>query len=94
MKATFDRDPDTLAYFLKQVWTHLDDHGPAYPSDQVMVQAVATNVEGEAAEWVTQLYDENASELGNINVFLQELRTRFEDESQALPAEIEIHKLK
>lgn len=39
-----------------------------------------------------QLYDED--ELGNTDIFLQELRTRFKDESQALQAEMEICDLK
>ncbi|ETE72977.1 hypothetical protein L345_01188, partial [Ophiophagus hannah] len=52
------------------------------------------NLEGEAAEWLTQLHDEDTPELGNINTFLQELRARFEDDSQALQATVEIHELK
>lgn len=59
-----------------------------------MGNAVAANLEGEAAEWVTSLHDEDALELGNINVFLEELRARFEDESQAQQAEVSIHNLK
>lgn len=51
-----------------------------YPSDWVMVRAVTVNLEGEAAEWVTQLHDKDAPELGNINAFFQELRSRFKDD--------------
>lgn len=78
------------AFFLNQVWAHLDDHAPDYTSNQAMVRMVTANLEGEAAEWVTQLYDEGAPELGNINTFLQELRARFEDDSQTLKSKIEI----
>lgn len=52
-----------------------------YLSDWVMVCALTENLEREAAEWVTKLYDKDASELGNIDTFLQELRSRFEDDS-------------
>lgn len=47
---------------------------PDYTSDQVMVQVVTANLEGKAAEWVTQLYDKGMPKLGNIDTFLQELR--------------------
>lgn len=94
MKATFDGDLEKLTFFLNQVWVHIDDHAVNYPSDQAMVRAVTVNLEGEAAEWVTQLHDEDAPELGNIDTFLQELRVRFEDDSQALQSEAEICKIK
>lgn len=67
MKATFDGDPEKLAFFLNQVWAHLDRYAPGYPSEVAMVNAVAANMEGEATEWVTRLHDEDAPELGNID---------------------------
>lgn len=93
LRATFDGDPDKLAFFLNQVWAHLDRNAPAYPDKRVMVNAVATNL-GEAMEWITSLHDEEASELGNLDIFLEELRHRFRDESQAQQAEVEIYNLK
>lgn len=71
MKATFD--PEKLAFFLNQVWAHLDCHAPAYPSDVVMVNAMATNLEGKAMEGVMKLHDEDMPELGNIKAFMGEL---------------------
>lgn len=55
-----------------------------------MISATTDNLEGEAAEWVTQLHDEGAPELNNIDDFLQELRTRFEDMAQGHEAEEQI----
>lgn len=49
-----------------------------------MVNAVATNLEGEAMEWVMRFHSEDTPELGNVYVFLWELRARFKNESQAL----------
>lgn len=37
-----------------------------------MVNAVTANLEGEAAEWVTILQDENALQLGNVYDFLDQ----------------------
>lgn len=59
-----------------------------------MVCTLTVNLEREAAEWVTKLYDKDTPELGNIDTFFQELRSRFEDDSQALDAEAKIYKLK
>lgn len=50
----------------------------------------ATNLEWEAKEWVIRLHDEDALELGNIDAFLQELRPRLKDESQAIQVGVEI----
>lgn len=93
MEVTFN-GPEKLAFFMNQVWAHLDDHMVDYPSDRVMVRAVTVNLEGQAAEWVTQLHDKDAPELGNINTFLQELKSRFKDDYQTLQAEAKICKLK
>lgn len=59
----------------------------------MMVNAMATNLEGEAAEWVIGHHDEDVPELGNSDVFLGELRARFEVESQAVQAEAEIRNM-
>lgn len=58
MKTTFNRDPEKLVFFMNQVWAHLDDHMADYSSDRAMVLTVTANLEGEAAEWVTQLQPE------------------------------------
>lgn len=42
------------------------------------------------AVWVMGLYNEEAPELGNINDFLVEFRTRFTDEIQIQKAESEM----
>lgn len=65
------------------MWAHLDHYAYAYPNERMMVSAVAANLEGEAAEGITSFHDEDIPELGNIDLFLEELRSRFEDESQA-----------
>lgn len=64
MKATFDGDLEKLAFFLNQVWAHLDHYALAYLTEVVMVNVVATKPEGEAAEWVTRLHNEVTPELG------------------------------
>lgn len=94
LRATFDGDPDNLSFFLNQVWAHLDCYAPAYPDERVIVNAVVTNLEGEAMEWVTCLYDKDVPEVWNLDVFLEELRASFEEESQSQQAEVEIHDLK
>lgn len=76
------------------MWAHLDQYDPAYSEAAAMVNAVAANLEGEAAEWVTSLHNEDAPEMTNINAFLDEFRARFEDKSKAQKAEMEIPELK
>lgn len=43
---------------------------------------------------MTQLHDEDAPDLGDSDIFLQELRARFKDESQTQQAEAEIQEIK
>lgn len=43
---------------------------------------------------MTNLHDEEVPELWDANLFIEQLRARFEVESQALQAEKEIHHLK
>lgn len=59
-----------------------------------MVNAMTANLEGEATEWVTNLHDDGAPELLDVNLFMEQLRASFEDESQALQAKKEIHFLR
>lgn len=44
IKATFDRNPDKLPFFLNLVWAHLDHYTIAYTNDRVMVNAIAANL--------------------------------------------------
>lgn len=62
--------PGQIAFFLNQVWAYLDCYASVYPDNSVMMNMVAVNLEGEAAEWVTSLHDEQAPELQNINLFM------------------------
>lgn len=81
IKATFDGDPEKLPFFLNQVWAHLNRYTPAYTDNSMMMDAGAVNLEVEAAEWVTSLHDEQAPELWDTNLFMDQLRAWFEDES-------------
>lgn len=70
MQTSFDGSPDRLALFLGQVIDHLDKYGHLYNSQWAMIMAVAAVMEGEAADWVTDLYSNHAGELGDIGLFL------------------------
>lgn len=59
-----------------------------------MIQAITENFEGEAVEWMNQLHNKDAPELGNIDAFQQDLRARFKGESQAQEVEAEIREIK
>ncbi|ETE60848.1 Retrotransposon-like protein 1, partial [Ophiophagus hannah] len=52
--------------------------------------AVAAVMEGEAADWVADLYAEHSQELGDVGLFLDALRMTFEHHTQAQQAEGEI----
>lgn len=81
---TFDGDPKKPSFFLNQVWANFDQYAYAYLDDAMMVNTVVANLKGEVAEWVTNPHNLGASELLDANLFMEQLRTRFEDESQAL----------
>lgn len=74
LRATFDGKPKKLAYFLNQVWSHMDQYGDAYLDEMACVNAINASMEGEAADWVVLLHDEAAPELGNVDAFMEELR--------------------
>lgn len=93
-RAAFDGSPDKLAFYLNCVWPHIDHYGDNYPNNQEIITIFTENLEGEAAEWVTQLLAEATPELGNIDKFLQELRKRFEDMAHGQEAEAEIEAIK
>lgn len=70
-KATFNGAPGKLAYFLNQIWSHLDCYGALYQSDQEIISAVVDNMmDREAAEWLAQLPSEGGPELDNANEFI------------------------
>lgn len=54
------------------------------------MNVIAVNLEGEAAEWTVVPYDEGALDLENIDAFLEGLRARFRDPTQAHRVESDI----
>ncbi|KAK9395586.1 hypothetical protein NXF25_018947 [Crotalus adamanteus] len=59
-----------------------------------MVVAVTAGLQGEAAEWAADLYSDHARELADAGLFLEALRSWFEDVSRIQRAEAEILVLK
>ncbi|ETE58728.1 Retrotransposon-like protein 1, partial [Ophiophagus hannah] len=59
-----------------------------------LVQFLGDNLEEEASEWFTQLNDEGAPELNNVDDFLRELQSHFEDSSRVQEAEAEIKSIR
>lgn len=55
-----------------------------YPDHATMVDVIEENLEGEAVECLNSLYNEQAPELWDYNLFIQGLRTRFKDGSITL----------
>lgn len=55
---------------------------------------VAVDMEGEASEWVSDLYSDHAAELGDMGLFLSTLQKRFEDNTRAQQAEGDLLKVK
>ncbi|KAK9395824.1 retrotransposon-derived protein PEG10 [Crotalus adamanteus] len=92
--ATFDGDPEKLIFFLNQVRSHLNRWAYLYPEPGAMVDVIGANLEGEASEWLNNLYSEQALELEDPHLFLLGLRERFEDPSIGLKAAGQIHKIK
>ncbi|KAK9398976.1 hypothetical protein NXF25_013945 [Crotalus adamanteus] len=89
-----DRNPETLALFLDQVWVHLDQHGREYFNDEARVDIIVASLEGEAAEWVSILHDEGHPELANLDAFLYKLRAQFVDPTQTRQVESEVCNIK
>lgn len=94
IKATIDGSPGKLAFFLYQVWAHLDHYSPAYIDDVSCVNAIVTNLEGEVEEWVTRFHNEEAPKLGDPDVFLAELRDQFGDTTLTPQVESDIHAIR
>lgn len=91
---TFNRNLDPLAMFLSQVISHLDRYACFYPSQWAMVVAIMAGLQGEAVEWAADLYSDHARELADAGLFLEALRSRFEDVFRVQQTEAEILVLK
>lgn len=65
-----------------------------YPDHAAMVDMIAANLERQVAEWLNSLYNKQASELWDYNLFIRALRTKFEDGYIVLQAEKDIHEVK
>lgn len=52
------------------LWTH-HQLEPCLTGTKITMNAVAANLEGETAEWITSLHDEDTPELGNTDLFLE-----------------------
>lgn len=53
----------------------VESHGPVwtvYPEDVAYVNAIVASLEGDSAEWATQLHDEEPPKLVNLDTFLDE----------------------
>ncbi|KAG8130116.1 hypothetical protein E2320_016773, partial [Naja naja] len=59
-----------------------------------MVDVVTVTLFGEMANWVEDLYSDNAWELGNVNLLLEALQCHFEDMTPTHRAERELMTLK
>ncbi|ETE62037.1 hypothetical protein L345_12209, partial [Ophiophagus hannah] len=92
-KPVFDGTASKLACFLNRAWSYSDHHGDEF-HDRVIVSILSDNLEEEASEWFTQVHDEGAPELDNIDDFLRALQARFEGSAQAQEAEAEIKMMK
>ncbi|KAK9399600.1 Retrotransposon-derived protein PEG10 [Crotalus adamanteus] len=90
----FDRWAEKLTYFLNQVWIYLERHRVAYLDKGACVNTITAYLEGEVAEWMVALHDEEALELGNINAFLEGLWVRIGDPTQAHQMEAKIYSIR
>ncbi|XP_039196943.1 uncharacterized protein LOC120306935 isoform X2 [Crotalus tigris] len=91
---TFDGDPDRLAVFLSHVLNHLDRYTTLYSSNWARVVAVTASLQGEAAAWAADLYSDQARELADVGLFLDALKTRFEDPTRLQRAEAQLVNLR
>ncbi|KAK9412177.1 hypothetical protein NXF25_003352 [Crotalus adamanteus] len=55
-----------------------------------MVVAVTASLQGEAAAWAADLYSDQARELADVGLFLDALKTRFEDPTRLQRAEAQL----
>ncbi|KAK9408175.1 hypothetical protein NXF25_006949 [Crotalus adamanteus] len=59
-----------------------------------MVVAVTASLQGEAAAWAADLYSDQARELADVGLFLDALKTRFEDPTRLQRAEAQLVNLR
>lgn len=90
----FDGNPDQVALFLSQVLSYINLYGRLYPTQWSMVVAITTTLTGEVADWVADLHTDHAQELTDVGLFLEGLRSRFEDDTRMQVAEGELVALK
>lgn len=91
---TFNRNPEKFAFFLNQVWAHMDRYVPMYADDVACMDIIVANLKEEEAEWVMALHDKEVPKLGDLDAFLGELRDHFGDSTQVQRAEPEIHAIR
>lgn len=94
LRIKYDGDPARLALFVHQVIIHMNCYAHLYPSRRAMVHAVTVALDGEAGDWVADLYSDNARELGDVSLLLDALQSRFEDVTWIQRAEGELISLK
>lgn len=58
-----------------------------YPDEHAQVNAVTSNLDGDAAGWLVSLHDEGTPELQDLDAFMQMLQNIFEDPTMAWCAE-------
>ncbi|ETE67941.1 hypothetical protein L345_06266, partial [Ophiophagus hannah] len=83
-----------LYFFLNRAWSYINRNGNEFHDEAELVQFLGVSLEEEACEWFTQLNDEGVPELNNVDDFLRELRSHFEDSFQAQEAEAEIKSIR
>lgn len=69
-KTMFDGTTGKLTFFLNRAWSYINQHGDEF-HDMQLDQAMGDNLENEASEWFTQLHEEGAPELNNMDDFLR-----------------------
>lgn len=90
----FDGSPEKLAFFLNQVWSHLDRYRNNYSDEAARVDIIMANLKAEVAEWMTTLHNEDAPKLVTPDALLGSLQTCFGDPAQNQWVEIEVRRLR
>lgn len=75
----FNGDPQQLGFFLVHIFTYMQVYGRSLPNDAAKIWVITLALEGTGARWMVTLYNCNAPELHNFNLFMTALRCRFED---------------
>uniref|UniRef100_A0A8C6XPX8 FACT complex subunit n=1 Tax=Naja naja TaxID=35670 RepID=A0A8C6XPX8_NAJNA len=70
-KANFDGRYEHFAYFLTQIWSHIEQFGGQYATEHDLVTTITDGMnEEDVSDWVAQLHYEQAPELQNVNAFI------------------------